>query len=204
MLYEKGPHGEEYREDYSWISYACGTCGGLNLFGDFFRSQTPKVSARQKLHPRGSQILPPPHMLSPSQTIPSKIMKLYEEVWPLRHCSPASFIGQVRRLLEFVCHDKKAIGKDLFTKLQDLVSKGVFPGYFKEITDLLRIVGNKGAHATDDDLDIWEAELIDDFFRLVIEYVYIAPAKVRRMQERVRKPNQALHSNGDSAAAPSP
>jgi hypothetical protein len=42
-----------------------------------------------------------------------------------------------------------------------------------------------GAHATDEDLSQWDAELIDDFFRSVVEYVYVAPAKIRRMQRRL-------------------
>jgi hypothetical protein len=53
---------------------------------------------------------------------------------------------------------------------------------------LLRRVGNIGAHAMEEDVSIWDAELVDDFFRSVVEYVYIAPAKIRRMQERLHVP----------------
>jgi len=89
-------------------------------------------------------------------------------------------------LLEYICVDQKASGKDLYGKLQDLITKGILPGYFGDITDLLRVVGNLGAHASDKTLDIWDAELIDEFFRFVIEYVYVAPAKIKRMKERMR------------------
>jgi hypothetical protein len=43
-----------------------------------------------------------------------------------------------------------------------------------------------GAHAGDADLTVWDAELIDDFFRSVLEYVYVAPAKIRRMETRLK------------------
>jgi hypothetical protein len=125
-------------------------------------------------------------MMSPSQPIPERIYTIYQEVWPLRHRSPTAFIGQIRRLLEFVCKDKNASGTDLFDKLEDLVTKGVFPGYFAEITDLLRKIGNLGAHADDRELSVWDAELVDDFFRSVVEYVYVAPAKIKRMQRRIQ------------------
>jgi hypothetical protein len=36
------------------------------------------------------------------------------------------------------------------------------------MTDLLRRVGNLGAHAGDAEVDFWDAELLDDFFRSVI------------------------------------
>jgi hypothetical protein len=97
-------------------------------------------------------------------------------------------VGQIRRLLEFICNDQGASGKTLFDKLNHLTSKGIFPGYFANITDLLRRVGNMGAHAMPEDVSVWDAELIDDFFRSVIEYVYVAPAKIKRMRERLPGP----------------
>jgi hypothetical protein len=69
-------------------------------------------------------------MLSPSAPIPERIVALYEEIWPLRHRTPAAFVGQTRRLLEYICSDQKAAGKTLFDKLQNLVSAGIFPGWY--------------------------------------------------------------------------
>jgi hypothetical protein len=66
-----------------------------------------------------------------------------------------------------------------------LSSRGIFPGYFAEITDLMRHVGNLGSHASDKDVDFWDAELLDDFFRSIVEYVYIAPSKIQRLRQRI-------------------
>ena len=192
MFYDELEDGEKYLSPFTWLCYTCGTCGGLSLVGDFFFGSAPNSDAllRARLHPRGADLLPPDHTLSPNQPIPAKVYNLYYQVWPLRHRSPAAFVGQIRRLLEFVCADKGAVGKDLFTKLQDLSQKGVFPGYFSQITDLLRKVGNLGAHAAEEELSVWDAELIDDFFRSIIDYVYIAPARIKRMEERLKKHQQ--------------
>ena len=186
MFVDEDYEGQKYNDDYDWVTYACGTCGGLSLYGAFAHKNSGCLEACI-LHPKGPNLLPPSHMVSPPQPVPERIYKLYEEVWPLRHRSPTAFIGQVRRLLEFICRDKNAVGADLFAKLQDLVAKGIFPGYFREITDLLRKVGNLGAHATDAELSIWDAELIDEFFRSVVEYVYIAPARIQRMKDRIQQ-----------------
>jgi Domain of unknown function (DUF4145) len=173
---------------YTWIGYACGTCGGLSLYGAFFDLDIGSESiAEAKLHPRGADILPPPHMMSPNQPVPGRVLSLYVEAWPLRHKAPSAFVGQIRRLLEFVRTEQSATGRNLFEQLTDLSTKGVFPGYFTKITDLLRKVGNMGAHAGEEDLSVWDAELIDDFFRSVIEYIYIAPAKIRRMETRLER-----------------
>ena len=188
MFFDEINKDEKLYQPFTWLCYSCGTCGGLNIFGAFFNFELPIESlAQSKLHPKGSDILPPSHTLSPRQPVPEKVLRLYEEVWPLRYRSPAAFIGQVRRLLEYICADQGATGKDLFTKLQDLKTKGVFPGYFTPISDLLRKVGNMGAHAVENELSVWDAELIDEFFRSIVEYVYIAPARIRRMEMRLSK-----------------
>jgi hypothetical protein len=177
---------EKMDEPFTWLGYVCQTCGGLNIYGAFFNLDLPPEHMEQaKIHPRGADMLPPPHTMSPMQPVPEGILRLYREVWPLRHRAPGAFIGQVRRLLEAVCKQQGATGKDLFAKLKDLSSKGVFPGYFSQITDLLRKVGNMGAHANDAELSVFDAELIDDFFRSVVDYVYIAPARIKRMENRL-------------------
>lgn len=184
-MYDTGSDGEPIAADYEWAVYSCGTCGCLSFFG-CFRHEKEDNPKRARLYPKGSSVLPPAHMLSPRQPIPDRILESYEEVWPIRHRSPTAFVGQIRRLLELICKDKDASGQDLFEQLNDLIGKGIFPGYFQDITDLLRRVGNMGTHASETRLDEWDAELIDDFFRSIIEYVYIAPAKIKRMEERIR------------------
>jgi len=119
--------------------------------------------------------------------VPERILKLYEEIWPLRHLAPNAFASQIRRALEFICRDQKAQGNNLFQQLKDLVARGTFPGYFAEITDLMRHIGNLSAHAGDEDIDFWDAELLDDFFRSIVEYVYIAPLKIQRLKDRISR-----------------
>jgi hypothetical protein len=176
-------------EPFTWLSYVCGTCAALNLYGDHLQlNEDPFVEKKLKnfrLYPKGSSILPESHMLSPKDPIPYQILNLYEEVWAIRYRAPSAFIGQIRRLLEYICDDQGATGRTLFKKLEHLAEKGVFPGHIENITEMLRLVGNLGAHATGARLDQWDAAHIDDFFRFVVEYVYIAPAKLKRMRERL-------------------
>lgn len=138
-----------------------------------------------RIYPRGSQLLPERHKVASTKCVPKRIQRIYEEIWPLRHIAPNAFAGQIRRALEFICHDQKAQGRTLFEQLKDLSSRGVFPGYFSEITELMRLIGNLGAHAAEQEVDFWDAELLDDFFRAVVEYVYIAPSRIERLKERI-------------------
>ena len=76
MLFDEDEEGKKLYEDYTWLSYSCGTCGCLNFYGDFLKVHDKKDLKRLKLYPKGSGLLPPPHMLSPSDPIPKNILKL--------------------------------------------------------------------------------------------------------------------------------
>ena len=182
--------GEEFYVPFLWLSYACDTCGGLSLLGGFNVRGVVDASATHKLtrlHPQGPDIEPPFHMVSPDNPIPEHITKAYKNAWPLRHKLPSASVVQVRKLLERICKEQGAKGRDLFSMLSQLIASGRLPGHLADVTDLIRTVGNLGAHSADEDIDIWDAELMDDFLRFVIEYVYVVPAKVTRMQERARR-----------------
>jgi hypothetical protein len=176
---------QRYLEDFAWTGYACATCGGLNLYGDFVKFPASKRLARSKLYPKGCDLLPPSPVLSPSDPIPEPILKIYEEVWPLRYRAPAAFVGQVKRLLALICAERGAMGATLFDQLQQLVAQEVFPKYFATQCELLRKVGEMGTRIPDEALNIWDADLANELFRAILEYVYVAPAKFQRLQQRM-------------------
>jgi len=139
--------GQRYSADFDYFLYQCPTCQGISIYGDFTDYPRTDSMERQRIYPRGSQLIPEAHKVASVACIPERIVKIYEEIWPLRHIAPNAFAGQVRRALEFICRDQAAKGKTLFEQLKDLVSRGAFPGYFSEVTDLMRQIGNLGAHA---------------------------------------------------------
>lgn len=57
--------------------------------------------------------------------------------------------------------------------------------------DFMRIIANLGAHAAEQEVDFWDPELLDDFFRAVVEYVYIAPSGTERLKERINNRKQS-------------
>ncbi|MBM3202760.1 hypothetical protein FJZ55_02460, partial [Candidatus Woesearchaeota archaeon] len=113
---------QRYTEDYRWLGFACATCGGLNLYGDFVKYPVSRDLARSKLYPRGFDLTPPSRNLSPAQPIPAEIVALYEQVWPLRQRSPAAFIGQIKRLILEICDDQDCADGAFARRVKDLLS----------------------------------------------------------------------------------
>jgi Domain of unknown function (DUF4145) len=178
--------GERYNERFEYHVYQCPTCSGITIFGDF-TDYSRETANHNRIYPQGNRLLPESHKIASQTCVPERIVKLYEEVWPLRHIAPNAFAVQIRRALEFVCNDQGATAGTLFGKLQVLVANKTFPGHFAEMTELMRKVGNLGAHAGDREVDFWDAELLDEFFRSVVEYVYITPSRIERLRQRLEK-----------------
>lgn len=177
-----------YYEPFNFHCYVCGTCSGLSLLGCFAHEkpeQDDDAPPLPRLYPIGPDIDPPPHTVSGKNPIPLSVRHAFRQAWPLRHTAPAAFANQIRRTLEFICEDQQAQGKNLYQQLEDLASKGVFPGGLADIATLVRMLGNIGSHASEKEISIWDAELLDALFRMLLEYVYLGPARVKRLKARM-------------------
>lgn len=138
------------------------------------------------LFPPGPDIVPPRHTLvSSASPIPGEVTKVYRDSWPLRHTAPSAFANQIRRALEFVCKDRGAAGNTLHQQLADLARRNVFPPELAEIADLVREVGNRGSHAEAQEVDVWDAELLDELFKTLLRFIYLGPSHAKRMRERL-------------------
>lgn len=61
MLYDDLDDGSKLHNTYTWLCYECGTCEALNLYGSFFNVDLyPHDLKKAKLHPRESDMIPPP------------------------------------------------------------------------------------------------------------------------------------------------
>jgi hypothetical protein len=172
---------------FRYEAYTCGTCKGLSLLGcfEYEALDIPEGLPLPRLYPIGPDIDPPRHTVLEGNAIPPAVRNAFRDAWPLRHTAPSAFANQIRRTLEFICEDQKADGKTLSAQLQDLVNKGVFPQGVVDVADLVRELGNVGSHASEKQISIWDAELLDGLFRTILEYVYIGPARVKRLKERI-------------------
>jgi len=119
--------------------------------------------------------------------VPLKLCKMaYEEAKKVKEVSPLAFSLLIRRALEQLCNDKNATGDNLKAKIKDLGTKKVIPEKLSDMADIIRDIGNTGAHAYKFDLNKYDMDVLDDFFIAVVEYVYLAPAKISKIRERLK------------------
>lgn len=193
LLYEiddTGAEEEHYHTPFQYYLLTCGTCAGWTLVGGFWpdlpQERRTRVEACPRLYPRGPDILPADHTFAESVVVPRTILEVYRKAWPLRHINPAAFANQARRVLELICSDQGATGSTLAAKLSDLATSGVFPEDLSDTAALVRQVGNRGSHADERGVNIYDAELIDELLQLIMRYVYIGPSHRRRLRQRLQ------------------
>lgn len=175
---------EEVDFDGTYFVATCGTCHQLLLYW-YQGDPVNEGSSGPPDYFRQAELIWPKSGISKS-VVPVSIAAIYQEATVVKRLSPNSFAVQIRRALEAVCADRGASGRTLHEMLNELARRGDLPPVLVEMTDVLRLLGNVGAHASDRTVRPSQVDALDEFFRAVIEYVYIAPAKLSRFRDTLK------------------
>jgi hypothetical protein len=119
--------------------------------------------------------------------VPESINKVYEEASRIKLSNPDAFAVQIRRALEVLCEDRGAKKGKLQDRLADLVSRGELPAILADAADLLRLLGNMGAHTSNSSVKLSQVDALDNFFRAVIEYMYVAPSRLNALRDSLSR-----------------
>jgi Domain of unknown function (DUF4145) len=117
--------------------------------------------------------------------LPSKIQQAYEIAFKVRVIDVNAYAVIIGRILEMICEDQNAIGKDLYSRLDDLSTKGKIPTKLVGVAHSLRKLRNFGAHASLGELTRDEIPILDDLCRAILEYVYNAPFLVEQAERQL-------------------
>lgn len=170
---------EKIIQTFTYFFLKCETCGDYSLLGGFnFEHPTSHFTEFPVLYP-DSDIL--------DGSVPERIRRVYAEASQIKNRAPNAYAGQIGRALEYLAQDKKANGNNLSAQLKSLVEMNIIPPTLAEMTRLIRLLRNLSVHATDIEISVWDAKLIDEFFRSIIEYVYVAPAKIDRLKDMLSR-----------------
>jgi hypothetical protein len=171
--------GKEDENPWSMFIVVCETCGHVLLYenlGDNLPNE--EFHHADLAYPEASRL---------HTSVPQSIRDAYLEANRIREIAPNAFAVQIRRALEALCEDRSAKGRSLAEKLKDLSTRNEIPPVLAEITDVLRIIGNIGAHGIGESVHPLQAYAINEFFMAVIEYVYVAPEKLWAFRERMEQ-----------------
>ena len=72
-------------------------------------------------------------------------------------------------------------------RLNHLVASERIPKTLAEMAHHLRQLRNIGAHLTEEEIRTEDVPVIIDFVEAILEYLYVAPSKIRAVQERLAR-----------------
>lgn len=121
--------------------------------------------------------------------LPKRIAKRYQIALKVQYIEPSAFAVQIGRTLEAVCNYEKMPGQSLGRKLSNLVREERIPPTLAQMAQQLTKLRNLGAHDDQqDDVTEEDVPIMRDFVEAILEYLYVAPAKIARVQARLKDP----------------
>ena len=167
--------GKEDEVPSTYYVAVCETCGGILVYYDFAdQLETGDFTNADLAWPQKKTL---------HKAVPKHIRQIYEEAAMIQEISPDAFAVQIRRSLEAICSDRGVEGRNLQSSLKALSDRGEIPPILAEFTDVLRLLGNMGAHWTGQRVHPLQTTGLDDFFRAVVEYIYVAPSKLKEFKD---------------------
>ncbi len=116
--------------------------------------------------------------------LPSNVRKIYDEtLMALSSQAPVLAGIGLRALLETVCKEKNATGRDLLKKIDSLVSAGILTPASAAILHKIRTLGNAAAHEMKPHSDK-QLRLAMDIVEHLLKDVYILPKQVESEFEK--------------------
>jgi hypothetical protein len=169
----------EASERVTYFMVRCVSCSDISLWiKDYISVADPNaISDAYLCHP----------FERPVHDIPPRVLEPYNEARKVEKHSTTAYIGQMRRSLEAVCDHHAAAGRDLYQKITDLVTREIIPAQYGEIAHAMRTLGKHGAHATNYPVDDGDARMMKDLFLSLLEYLYLAPAKLARLKASIEQ-----------------
>jgi hypothetical protein len=124
------------------------------------------------------------------EAVPDAIRDIYGEAFSIKPRAPRGYTILVRSAIEGICDEKGIAKGNLQKRLQLLAEAGHVPPVLAKMTDALRTLGNAAAHEKISPVTIPMTWAIDGFFRAVVEYVYVAPAKLTEFETALSRVKQ--------------
>lgn len=166
----------------SWYVFECATCSKPTLLEYDFGLDADEIP----LPDLNETVLYPPAD-TPLTNLPHKIERAYIAALRVRNIEPNACAVLVGRTLEAACNHEQAQGRALAQKLNYLAENGRIPTTLAAMARQLKELRNLGAHDAEDEVTEQDVPIILDFLEAILEYLYVAPAKIEAVRTRLTR-----------------
>lgn len=133
--------------------------------------------------------------------VPENIKTAFESALKVKNIDTAICAMALRRVLEAICKDKGAEGKDLEKMIANMIEHGILPAMFDDACWIIRQLGNSAAHADKKVFSLHQVDQTIEFVQNIINYLYTLPVKMQKLRsdiEAEKKQKQGGNDNADT------
>ncbi len=164
-------------DQIQWVVDECMTCH-KPTFSEYYLDAISLDIQSKTLYPSPQTKL---------TNLPPKIERAYTAAIKVKNIEPNACAVLVGRTLEAACNHEQAQGRTLAQKLNDPAQNGRIPNTLAEMARQLKELRNLGAHDAEDEVTEQDVPIILDFLEAILEYLYVAPAKIEAVRARLTR-----------------
>ena len=128
-----------------------------------------------------------PSVLMSPDGVPKEIYSAFEAAIRTKGIDYDICLLSLRRVLEMICKEKCAVGKDLESMIGDLIDRDLLSPAFSDACWIIRQLGNRAAHADKGDIYTYQVEQTIEFVSTIINYLYSMPVRVSKMKKEIEQ-----------------
>lgn len=156
-----------------WTGLACPRCAGITII-ETHRA----LAAIAKIYPEngGDETI--------IKHVPDRIKKHYDDATKALNAGlPGPAAVELRRTLEGCATEVGIEQKVLARAITEMVSQGLITPEFSKVTQHVRIVGNQGAHFSDEEVTEEQAQRALEFTTQVLRNLFELPGELKLLEE---------------------
>ncbi|MDP4132829.1 MAG: DUF4145 domain-containing protein [Bacillota bacterium] len=178
---------EDLHETCNYQLYICPICGKPTLLETYWNECQQRYTYNGEIEDYEEHTILFPVSTIKTNNLPVEVKSAFESALKTKNIDTAVCLIALRRTLEIVCKEKGAVGHNLWKKIEDLSNKGILPPELKHASVITKTYGNMGAHDADISTTKQELEQVIEFVQYILDYLYILPAKINKIQEKMAR-----------------
>ncbi len=132
-----------------------------------------------------------PSVMVFSDGVPKDIYSAFEAAIRTKGIDYAICMLSLRRVLEMICKENGAEGKDLEKMIENLIEKNILSPAFADACWIIRQLGNSAAHADKADIYAYQVDQVIEYVSTIINYLYSMPFRVGKLKKKIEAQKEA-------------
>lgn len=182
FINENGEQDNDLSESFTWLMLSCPVCRFITLKQNY--TNECYYDPRSDTQMFDYEVLYPENKIN-LHNVPKDIASSFEAALKIRNINSDLTLISLRKTLELICNEKKATGKTLDAKIQDLINSNIFPKEFKDASWIIRKLGNEAAHSNETTVHNNDVKEITNLLYTIINYLYVTPYKIKYLKEKI-------------------